>query len=194
MMDDDATRPAEKATVPPPSSLFDDDEYGEDEATVMARIPDELLAESQRAEEARGGGGLKQMFSREGAHAPPPSRPASPNETEGDALEEEAEAKRLQQKKLQKMSEADFGFDESEWLDAGDDEEGDDVVTEVLKDVESTPDMTPEDRLRILHTRYPEFEFLANEFLQLQPVLQDLQQEAETEATSKTSGASVCIR
>jgi U3 small nucleolar RNA-associated protein 3 len=110
-------------------------------------------------------------------------------ETEADAVEEEAEAKRLQQKKLQKMSEADFGFDESEWLDGGDDE-GDDVVTEVLKDVEITPDMTPEDRLRILNTRYPEFEFLANDFLQLQPVLRDLQQQAETEATSKTTSTS----
>jgi U3 small nucleolar RNA-associated protein 3 len=111
-------------------------------------------------------------------------------ETEADALEEEAEAKRLQQKKLQKMSEADFGFDETEWLDAGNDEEGDDVVTEVLKDVEITPDMIPEDRLRILNTRYPEFDFLANEFVQLQPVLQDLQQHAETETASKTSGTS----
>jgi U3 small nucleolar RNA-associated protein 3 len=91
----------------------------------------------------------------------------------------------LQQKKLQKMSEADFGFDESDWLDAGNDEEGGDVVTEVLKDVEITPDMTPEDRLRILQTRYPEFEFLANEFLQLQPVLQDLQKQVEAEAMSK---------
>jgi tetratricopeptide (TPR) repeat protein len=82
MNDDDATRPAEKATVPPPANLFDDEEYGDDEATVMARIPDELLAESQRAEEMQGGG-LKQMFSREGAHAPPPTKPAEP---EGDAL------------------------------------------------------------------------------------------------------------
>ncbi len=46
----------------------------------MAHIPDELIAESQRAEESKGG--LKQMFSREGAHAPP-ARPAEP---EGDAL------------------------------------------------------------------------------------------------------------
>ena len=114
-------------------------------------------------------------------------------ETEADALEEEAEAKRLQQKKLQKMSEADFGFDESEWLDAGDDEEGEDVVTEVLKDVEITPDMTPEERLRILQTRYPEFEFLANEFLTLQPVLQDLQEQAEAEATSNKTGPSHTI-
>jgi len=84
-MNDDATRPAEKATVPPPGGLLEED-YGDDEATVMARIPDELIAESQRAEESKGG--LKQMFSREGAHAPPPApaRPNTPNETEGDAL------------------------------------------------------------------------------------------------------------
>ncbi|KAA8572397.1 hypothetical protein EYC84_003019 [Monilinia fructicola] len=100
-------------------------------------------------------------------------------ETEADALEEEAEAKRLQQKKLQKMSEADFGFDENEWLgEGGDDEEGD-VVTEVLKDVEITEEMGPEERLRILQTRYPEFEFLANEFVELQPVLQELQKEVD---------------
>ncbi|RAL67440.1 hypothetical protein DID88_008195 [Monilinia fructigena] len=50
----------------------------------------------------------------------------------------------LRNKKLQKMSEADFGFDENEWLgEGGDDEEGD-VVTEVLKDVEITEEMGPE--------------------------------------------------
>jgi lipoprotein NlpI len=84
MKDDDATRPAEKATVPPPAdlltSLTDDDDYGDDEATVLARIPDELLAESQRAGESKGG--LKQMFA---APPPPPKIPAPPPE-EGDAL------------------------------------------------------------------------------------------------------------
>ena len=54
MNDDDATRPAEKATVPPPGDLFADEDYGDDEATVMARIPDELIAESQRAEDVGG--------------------------------------------------------------------------------------------------------------------------------------------
>ncbi|KAL5320028.1 hypothetical protein ACEPPN_013087 [Leptodophora sp. 'Broadleaf-Isolate-01'] len=111
-------------------------------------------------------------------------------QTEADALEEEAEAKRLQQKKLQKMSEADFGFDESEWLDAGEDDEDGDVVTEVLKDVEITPEMGPQERLRILQTRYPEFEFLANEFLQLQPVLVDLQKQAASESPKKSSPTS----
>lgn len=102
-------------------------------------------------------------------------------------MEEEAEAKRLQQKKLQKMSEADFGFDEAEWLDAGKDDEDGDVVTEVLKNVEITEDMGTEERLRILQTRYPEFDFLANEFLQLQPVLQDLQSQAAAEPPPKPS-------
>ena len=107
-------------------------------------------------------------------------------ETEIDAKEEEEEAKRLQQRKLQKMSEADFGFDESEWLDTAENEDEDgDVVTEVLKDVEITPQMGPEERLRILQTRYPEFEFLANEFLSLQPVLQDLQAQMEEGSVGK---------
>ena len=70
-------------------------------------------------------------------------------------MEEEAEAKRLQQKKLQSMSEADFGFDENEWLQEAKDDDGD-VVTEILKDVEITDDLGPEERLKLLQTRYPE--------------------------------------
>ncbi|KAI9746292.1 MAG: hypothetical protein M1818_000003 [Claussenomyces sp. TS43310] len=106
-------------------------------------------------------------------------------ETEADALEEEAEAKRLQQKKLQKFTEADFGFDEDEWLDNTKDENDADVVTEVLKEVEITADMGQEERDRIFQVRYPEFEFLANEYLQLQPLLADL--EAEAASTLKKS-------
>lgn len=101
-------------------------------------------------------------------------------ETEADALEEEAEAKRLQQKKLSKMAEEDFLFDESAWLDskADGEEDGDDVVTEVLKDVEVTDDMTPDDRAKLLRSRYPEFEHLVAEFQELQPKLALLQKEA----------------
>ncbi|KUJ19670.1 uncharacterized protein LY89DRAFT_611405 [Mollisia scopiformis] len=113
-------------------------------------------------------------------------------ETGADALEEEAEAQRLQQKKLQKMSEADFGFDESEWLDAGDDDGDGDVVTEVLKDVEITPEMGTDERLRILQTRYPELEFLANDFISLQPVLEELQEQADLEL-SKSSGQALLL-
>jgi U3 small nucleolar RNA-associated protein 3 len=75
------------------------------------------------------------------------------------------------------MSEADFGFDENEWLQESKDDEEGDVVTEVLKDVQVTDDMGPKERLRLLQTRYPEFDFLANEFVKLHPILEDLQDE-----------------
>ena len=97
-------------------------------------------------------------------------------ETEADALEEEAEARRLQQKQLQGMTEADFGFDELEWLNAGksgedeDEDDGNNVVREILPKVQITDAMGPEERLKILRTRYPEFEPLASEFLHLQAV------------------------
>lgn len=110
-------------------------------------------------------------------------------ETEADALEEEAEARRLQQKQLQGMTEADFGFDEAEWLNAGrggegSDEEGDDLgkgrsIREVLPQLEITDEMPPEERLKILRTRYPEFEPLSREFLVLQEVHKDLKLAAE---------------
>ena len=96
-------------------------------------------------------------------------------ETEADALEEEAEARRLQQKQLQGMTEADFGFDENDWKEAGKDgsseEDGEGkVVREVLPKLEITDNMGPEERVRILRTRYPEFEPLAKEFVELRPV------------------------
>src|SRR5262249_54552728 len=82
--DPDATRPAQKSTVPPPAAadpMYDMDSEG-DEATVMAKIPEALLAESLRTDDEPKGG-LKQMFSRE--HAPSSKREAAP-EGEGDAL------------------------------------------------------------------------------------------------------------
>jgi len=101
-------------------------------------------------------------------------------ETEADALEEEVEARRLQQKKLSKMSEADFIFDEDEW--AGQPDEGaagEDTVTETLKDVEITDDVGPEERYRLLQARYPEFDYLVDEFQELQPLLHVCQKDAE---------------
>ncbi|KAI1453617.1 Sas10 C-terminal domain-containing protein [Annulohypoxylon moriforme] len=101
-------------------------------------------------------------------------------ETEADALEEEQEARRLQKKKLAKMSESDFIFDEAEWL-APETNDADEnaVVTEVLKDVEIPADMGAEERYRLLRTRYPEFDYLADELQQLQPLLVDVQKQAE---------------
>ena len=100
-------------------------------------------------------------------------------ETEADALGEEVEAKRMQQKKLAKMSEEDFIFQESDWhtTNAADDENND-IVTEVLQDVQVTEDMTPAERSKLLHSRYPEFDHLVHEFQELQPTLVALQKQA----------------
>lgn len=105
-------------------------------------------------------------------------------ETEADALEEEEEARRLQQKRLEKMTETDFGLDELEWFTTKDtkDEESGDVVTEVLGDIEINPDMGPKERQNILQTRYPELGSLANELLELQPLLVDLKRQTASES------------
>ena len=121
----------------------------------------EASAEAEEDEFAGGWGTLRQDY-----------YDADQIETEADALEEETEAKRLQQKQLQGMTEADFGFDEVEWLEAGKDEEEDGIgygkiIREVLPKLEVTDAMGPEERLKILRMRYPEFEPLAKEFLAL---------------------------
>lgn len=104
-------------------------------------------------------------------------------ETEADALEEEQEAKRLQKKHLQAMNEADFGFDETEWVETGKEQKptGKDTteVTEVLPQVEITDDMSEEEKLKILKSRYPEFEPLAKDFVDLQPTHRELEQAAK---------------
>jgi U3 small nucleolar RNA-associated protein 3 len=104
-------------------------------------------------------------------------------ETEQAALEEEAEARRLQQKQLQGMSEADFGFDEAEWAgeEAGHEGTEDGVVTEVLPQLEITEDMGPEERTKQLRSRYPEFEPISKEFLALQAL------HGASEATARTA-------
>ncbi|KAL8851286.1 MAG: hypothetical protein Q9221_003816 [Calogaya cf. arnoldii] len=111
---------------------------------------------------------------------------ADPITTEADALEEEAEARRLQKKQLQGMTEADFGFDEVDWTLAGKDDGKDGgkgkVITEVLPALDITDSMSPEEKLKILRTRYPEFEPLAKEYVDLQAVYQDLS--LATKATS----------
>ncbi|CAO2650547.1 Nn.00g018390.m01.CDS01 [Neocucurbitaria sp. VM-36] len=97
-------------------------------------------------------------------------------ETEQDALDEEAEARRIQKKQLQAMTEADFGFDEDEWLaqDGEKDAEGGAVVTEVLPQLQITESMSEEERLKIMRTRYPEFEHISREYTRLQPLHDEL--------------------
>ncbi|GAB1212639.1 hypothetical protein ATERTT37_001783 [Aspergillus terreus] len=110
-------------------------------------------------------------------------------ETEADALEEEQEAKRLQKKHLETLDEADFGFDESEWADTGKDEDdGKDetgVVTEVLPQLEITDEMGEQEKLKILKSRYPEFEPLAKDFTDLQATHKSLAEVAK--AAPKTT-------
>ncbi|KAL4755034.1 hypothetical protein BDW72DRAFT_86267 [Aspergillus terricola var. indicus] len=92
-------------------------------------------------------------------------------ETEADAREEEEEAKRLQQKHLREINEEDFGFDETEWIESGKEDAKDDTgaMTEVLPQLEITNDMSTEEKLKILKSRYPEFEPLSKDFIDLQP-------------------------
>lgn len=107
-------------------------------------------------------------------------------ETEADALDEEAEARRLQQAQLQGLTEEDFGFDEVDWLEAnkpGAEYVGglgqNKSVLEVLPAIEVTEALGPEERLKLLRIRYPEFEPLTKEFLELQEVHKDLNLAAE---------------
>ncbi|KAK8250319.1 Sas10 C-terminal domain-containing protein [Phyllosticta capitalensis] len=117
-------------------------------------------------------------------------------ETEQDALDEEKEALRLQKKQLESMTEADYGFDEADWAAGEDDaEEGDgDVITEKLPELQVTDDMSPAERLKALKTRYPEFEPLSKEFLDLQPLHKELAlaaaaaQQMQKQRAARTTG------
>lgn len=103
-------------------------------------------------------------------------------ETEADALEEEAEARRLQQKHLEGLTELDFGVvGEKAWLESSKDEAEADgagqkhVIQEILPQLEITDAMGPDERMKIMKTRYPEFEPLAAEFLGLQSLHETLE-------------------
>ncbi len=104
-------------------------------------------------------------------------------ETEEQALEEEAEALRLQKKQLAAMSAADYGFDEGDWQDAKDEKEdaGRDgtVVKETLPQLQVADDLGPVERLKLLKSRYPEFEPLGRELLVMQAVQGGLVEEGE---------------
>ena len=106
------------------------------------------------------------------------------NETVQDALEEEAEARRLQQKARSKMTEADFGFDQVEWLKGGDaasnlDSSRGGRMTAVIPKLEVREDMAVEEKMNILRARYPEFEPLADDFIDLQDLHKDLTTRAQ---------------
>ena len=106
-------------------------------------------------------------------------------ETEADALEEEAEARRLQQMQLQNMTEADFGFDEEEWAQVDDKKDpGQGTTVEKLPDVVVTEDTPVVERLKILKSKYPELEPLAQEYAALQDTLDELKVAASVDSVS----------
>ncbi|KAI9778565.1 MAG: hypothetical protein M1835_004894 [Candelina submexicana] len=176
--EDQLLEPSDEEVLAYSSSASEDNDQSDEDAgndeDVKAPPPkrlrrsshSEASVESEVDEDAGGWGSSKRDYYN-----------ADAIETEADALEEEAEAKRLQQKRLQSMTEADFGFDESEWLEAGkgngqtgENEGQDGVITEVLPPLQVSEDMGTGERLKILRTRYPEFEPLSAEFLKLQPL------------------------
>lgn len=101
-------------------------------------------------------------------------------DTEQAALDEEAEAKRLQQKQLGAMADVDLYLDEGDAASSGGvDDEDDHVVTEVLPDLEIPETLTPEERLKLLKSRYPEFEPIAKDWLELHGLHEGAAREAK---------------
>jgi U3 small nucleolar RNA-associated protein 3 len=148
-----------------PSEVEDDDEDDfEDEAPAKKSKKDAQQQEEDE-EDMEAWGESKQDYYN-----------ADAIETEQDALDEEKEALRLQKKQLQAMSAADFGFDEADWQqeDEQDADQDGEVVTEVLPQLELDDKMAPAERLKLLKTRYPEFEPLSKELLALHQTYQDL--------------------
>ncbi|OAP65087.1 hypothetical protein AYL99_01059 [Fonsecaea erecta] len=102
-------------------------------------------------------------------------------ETEADALEEEQEARRLQLKQLKAMTEADFGFDESAWIGDNHQSQGQRSAVEKLPELHISENASVDERMKILRSRYPEFEPLTKDFLSLQDTYQSVRKEAELE-------------
>lgn len=98
-------------------------------------------------------------------------------ETEADALEEEKEAKRLHQKHVKTMTEADFGFDDSGWVEEKQEGRSSKVLKEKLPEIQIPKDATNGHRLQILQNRYPELQPLAEDFLELQRRKEELDAE-----------------
>ena len=155
--------------------LEDEEDYDDDDVTGQPKKGGDSKEEEEGI--AAWGSSKKDLYN------------ADQIDTEADALEEEQEAKRLQIKQLEAMNEADYGFDESEWMDSGKDAEDEDagVVTEVLPQLEITDDMSTDEKLKILKSRYPEFEPLAKDFVDLQTTYKDLQQAASNAPTDDDS-------
>ncbi|KAL8938766.1 MAG: hypothetical protein Q9216_003712 [Gyalolechia sp. 2 TL-2023] len=184
--DEALLEPSDEEVLPEPSSasVSEDEESHDDGAfspkLIPPRIDDQNLGYASDASDGPVRGEQEQDTYDWGTSRKDYYN-ADPITTEADALEEEAEARRLQKKQLQSMTEADFGLDEIDWAQAkkewtADDEDGGrgKVISEVLPKVEITDSMSPEERMKILRLRYPEFEPLAQEYVDLQGVYEDL--------------------
>jgi U3 small nucleolar RNA-associated protein 3 len=172
-------RPIEQFLQPSDEEVlgYDEDEIDDDDDDFQDEVEGDIEDGEESSTESRKGGDAEDAENlREWGTTKADYYNADAIETEADALEEEAEARRLQQTQLQKMTEADFGFDESQWLQDGTDtgEEASGTVIEKLPDIEIPSDMPIEDRLRVLKNRYPEFEPLAKDFMELQTLHADL--------------------
>jgi U3 small nucleolar RNA-associated protein 3 len=101
-------------------------------------------------------------------------------DTEQAALDEESEAKRLQQKQLEAMAGAEMlfggGEDDEEDEQASDDE--DNVVTEKLPDLEVPENFSAEERLKLLKSRYPELDAIAKDWLDLHKLREQAEKDA----------------
>lgn len=120
--------------------------------------------------------------------------------TEQEALDEEVEARRIQQKRLQGLSEADFGFDEDEWAgekEGGDEDDNEDadgsVIFEKLPQLQISPDASAEERFEILKKRYPELEGFASDLVNLQPTWEALKLEANNDKTNKADSPAASV-
>ena len=156
------------------SDTEDEDEFesAEDGLDAASQSGDEGAQEEDEDEEAWG-------TTKEALYG------ADAIETEEQALEEEAEALRLQKTQLQAMSAADYGFDESEWQAGAEEDKAKEMatVTEILPQLEIAKDMPAAERLKLLKSRYPEFEPLSKELLELREVHNHLL-DAAKEATA----------
>ena len=104
---------------------------------------------------------------------------ADPIENEQDALEEEAEARRLHEKQLRSMTEADFGFDEHEWAWYEPSAATKGPTVEKLPPLRIPANATADEQLAILTRTYPEFLPLVEDLLDLQARLSDLKAATE---------------
>ena len=114
-------------------------------------------------------------------------------EEEQDALDEENEARRLQHKQLQGMTEADFGFNELEWKQEEAQKSGTGSV-EKLPPLRVSESATNEERLQILKNRYPEFEPLSEDLLDCHEEYQELQKVVSTQGQRKAKPSAQQVR